>query len=187
VFIGATEGPNTIGVPTATGLTFTSVALNTAASTCGTRAAVAKATAAGSQVVSATNVSSTNLWGFGIWVFAGAIQGATGEQHTTTHTVSVTPQGEHSAWCIGAFDFSATAVTGNSITPTVTTSRQKALVGTNYSIYVGEIADQGSKAATAYGLTAGGTAGAISIVAVEVKGLAVWSRAPVPMLRAATW
>lgn len=169
VVIGGTESGTTLGVPTATGLTFTSAVLNTAVSTCGTRGAYAIAGSSGSSAVTMTNSGSFN-YGFAVWVWRRAAGiGSNGEQHTTTHTVTVIPADTHSGWCFAAFDFSATAVS-NSLTPTVDTEREKAVENGAYTAFVGEIADRESGAATGFGLDAGGTAGTISIVVLEVRG-----------------
>lgn len=174
VFAAICEGVATIAVPTATGLTFTSQKTNAAASSCASRLATAVAASSGSGAVTATNTSSVLHWGFACWVLRGSDGvGVSAEQHTTTHTVSALPTDTHSAWLVACGDFSAAVVTGNSITPTVTTSRQKAQDASHYSFYVGEIADQASAASTPYGLTAGGTTGAISILAMEVLGTTV--------------
>lgn len=168
VAMGGTEGGTTLTVPTATGLTFTSQVLNAAASTCGTRIATAIAGSSGSSAVTMTNTSGN--WGFAVWVWRGSDGvGSNGEQHTTTHTRSVVPTDTHSAWMFGVFDFSAAAAT-NTQTPTVTNIGEKAIENAAYTAYVGDIVDQASAASTAYGLSAGGTTGVLSIAVIEVLG-----------------
>jgi hypothetical protein len=168
VFIGGIENGSTIAVPTATGLTFSSVALNATANTCGTRIATATAASTSSGAVTATTSNFT--WGFAVWVWRGSDGvGSSGEQHTTTHTKSVVPTDTHSAWMWGAFDFSAAAAT-NTITPTPTNTDEKAVEGGAYTAYVADIIDQASGASTAYGISAGGTTGVISLAILEVLG-----------------
>jgi hypothetical protein len=177
--VGVGEGAATLAVPTATGLTFTSRAVNSSNNSCCTRGAGATAATSGSGAISMGNSSATIRWGFAVWVLRGSDGfGSTGQQATTTHTVSVVPTDTHSAWIVACGDFSTAVVTGNSITPTVTTSRQKTQFTGAYSLYLGDIADQASAASTPYGLTAGGTTGAISIVAMEVLGTTVAAAGP---------
>lgn len=190
VTLAGAESNQTLPLPTATGLTFNPLALNSAASSCATRAAWARAGASGSQTVSMAPPTTTQMSGIAAWVFDGSDGiGTVGEQHTATHTVSLTPKDERSAWLIAVFDFSAAVVTGNSIAPTVSTSRQKVAFNPNWSVYVGDINTLASVASTAFGLTAGGTAGTLSILAVEVLGTTV-KRSPrgsVAAHHAATW
>lgn len=172
VVIAGGESNGTFGVPTATGLTFTSRALNTTASTCGTRAASAAAAAPGSSVITVTNSNTTEQSGFAVWVFDGSDGfDAAAEQHTSTKTVSLTHTDTHSATCWGIFDFGAGAVTSVTLSPTATHTRQEAVSAGRYSFYAGDLTDHAAAGAQAYGITGGspGT-GPFSIVAVAVLG-----------------
>jgi hypothetical protein len=172
-FIGASEGPDTIGVPTTTisGLSFASQKNNTTSQTCGTRLAAGVATAAASGTISATNSSSTNHWGFGVWVCTGSQGiGNSSEQHTSTKTVAMTPaSGAHASVVWGVFDYAAAAVTGISATPTPTHERQKVADATHYSYYVEDLSDQSSSGAVSYGISGGSGSGPFSIVVLEIK------------------
>lgn len=172
-FVGICEGAVTIGVPTATGLTFTSRAANSATgSTCATRAASAPAAAGGtSVVVSATNSVSTQHWGFGVWVWRGSDGfDVAGEQHTSTKTVSMTHTDTHSGISWGIGDFAATATTGITLSPTPTHTQHALQDGAQYTAYTGDLVDQPSSGAVAYGITGGSGTGPFSIVALAVLG-----------------
>jgi hypothetical protein len=171
VMVAGVEGADTIGVPTATGLTFTSRALNTAASTCGSRAATAVAGAGGSSAITATNSSSVHHWGFGVWVFRGSDGfDAAAEQHTATKTVGLTHTDTHSATCWGVFDFAAAATTGITPSPTATDVRQSAQDSPAYTRYVADLTDQASSGSVSYGITGGSGTGPFSIAGVAVLG-----------------
>lgn len=174
VALGGCESVTTLGVPTATGLTFASQVFGpTVGSACNTRIATATAGAGGtSVVVTMTNSGSFN-YGFAVIVYRGSDGvGSKGEQHTATHTLNVVPTDTHSAWFWGAFDFSAAAAT-NSLTPTPTNTDEKAVENGAYTAYVADIADQASGASTAYGISAGGTTGVISLAIIEILGTTV--------------
>lgn len=170
VALGGGETNRTLAVPTATGLTFASAVLNITASTCGTRIATATAAAGGTSVSVTMTSSSAMTYGFAVWVWRGSDGvGHNGEQHTTTHTVSVTPLDTHSAWMWGAFDFSAAAAT-NTFLPTQTNIDEQAIENAAYTAYVADLVDQASGSATAFGISAGGTVGTISLAVIEILG-----------------
>lgn len=166
-----TPATGTLGVPTGTGLSFTSIANNTdtGGNTCGSRLCVAFPTAAGSSTIQSTCGVAQN--GLAVWVWRGASDvGTRTEQHTTTKTVSLTPRngGTHSAICWAAFDFAAGAV--GSLTPAPTTTRQAALSSTAYTYYVGELQNQPSGGAVSYGVTGTASAGVFSLLVAEIQG-----------------
>ncbi|HLZ93348.1 MAG TPA: hypothetical protein VKQ28_16710 [Candidatus Acidoferrum sp.] len=168
--IGGAESSLTLGVPTATGLTFTSQKSNATANTCATQLATAVAGSAGSSAVSMTSSDSTLKWGFGVWVWrnSGGV-GNSVEQHTATLTASLTPTAADSGIVWATFDFAAAAL--QTIVPTPTDIRQDVVIGTNYTIYVSDLTNQTSAGAVAYGISGTGS-GPFSIVALEVKGTA---------------
>lgn len=180
VFLGASEGNDTIGVPTATGLTFTSVILNIVANTCGTRLAVATAGGTSSGAVSATwttGGSAGTHWGFGVWVWRSSVGvGNNIEQHTATKTKALTLTGLNSAVVVGVFDFNADAA--GSGTPAVSNTRQAAQDATHMTRLVFDNIDY-STSGSSWGQTGGGATGPFSIVGIEIQndgggGAATW-------------
>jgi hypothetical protein len=172
VVIAGAEDISTLGVPTATGLTFVVQKQNNpgAAGTCSSGVwAVVAGSAGTNQAVSQTLSSGVKHWGFGVWVWRGSQGiGDSSEQHTATKTVNMTPAAGADAGVVwGAFDFSAGA--GPAATPTPTDTRQATVDGTKYSLVVADLTDQVSAGAVAYGLTVTGTTGPYSIVVMEIK------------------
>jgi len=181
VFVAGCAQNGTIGVPTATGLTFTSAAVNTAASTCASRAAYAVAGANGSQTVSASNSNTTDQWGFGVWVLRGSDgfgQGA--EQHTATRTKAITATDAHSFVCWGVFDFAAVATVA--LTPTPTNTRLSSRSVSNYTQYIADLVPAAT-GSTSYGVGGAGT-GPFSIVIVEILGTTSADPVPPPLVMA---
>jgi hypothetical protein len=174
VFVGGSEGTTAITLPTATGLTFSSVKSNTAASSCSTQLAVATAVGGNSQLVSSS--CAAGFWGFGVWVLTGhGGVGVSVEQHTTTHTASMSPvAGSLGIW--GAFDFSAAVAQG--LLPAPDNTRENS-TSTQYTAYAAD-ANNLAGGATGFGLAAGGTAGVISIVALEVLAASATALPPGP-------
>lgn len=160
---GSTFGTPTL--PTATGLTFNSIDLNTAANTCLSRSAYAIAGSSGGPVGVNFTITSSAQAGIGAWVISGATGiGDHKEQHTTGKTVSMTMQGSNSVSVWGLFDFNADLPSG--ATPTPTNTRE---VSTgNFGVLVCDLTPGTS---TTYGMTGGGTTGPFSILAVEVASL----------------
>lgn len=171
VVVSGAEAADTLGTPTATGLSFTKQKNNVTASTCAAFVATAVAASASSGAVSVTNSSSTHHWGFGVWVWRGSDGvGNSAEQHTATHNVSLTAAGgADSAICWGLFDFGAAAA--GTLTPTPTHTRQNVQDGATYTLAVADLTDQVSASGVVYGYTGSG-GGPFSIVVVEVKGAA---------------
>jgi len=169
VMIGGSDG-GTIGVPTATGLTFASQKSFAGGSTaCGTQCATAVAGSSGSGAVSATLTGGSGAWGFGVWVFrSSAGVGNSAEQHTATKTVSLTPVAADSAIVWGVFDFSEG--TAGTIVPTPTNTRQNVDVTGSDRIYVCDLADQTSAGAVSYGISGSSGSGPWSIVVCEIQG-----------------
>lgn len=157
-------------IPTATGLTFTSQKSNAAANTCGTRVSTAVAGSTSSSIITVTYANINDVWGFAVWVWRGSVGvGNSSEQHTTTHSVPLTPAAVDSAIMWGTFDFNVGAL--GTITPTPTNTRQRVVVTSRYTIYVSDLGDQPSAGSVSYGLTGSG-GGPFSTVAVEIKGSA---------------
>lgn len=167
VVLAAAEGPDTLGLPTATGLTFVSQKSNTTVGTCGTQIAAAVAAGNGSTTVNVTTNDISHHYGFGVWVWRGSAGiGNSAEQHTTTKSVPMTPTAADCGVCWGTFDFSASTVT--TIIPAPTTERQRVDGGADYAIYVSDLGDQVSAGAVEYGLNVA-PAGPVSIVVLEIK------------------
>lgn len=167
VVIAGAEGINTLGTPTATGLTFTKNVNNTTASTCEGFAATAVAASASSGAVTVTSSSTSQHWGFGVWVWRSSTGvGNSAEQHTTTKTKALTATAADGGICWGVFDFGAGTL--DTITPTPTNTRQRVNNGSNYTYYVADLTDQTSAGSVSYGLVTGGS-GAYTIVIQEVK------------------
>lgn len=169
VIMGAANG-GAFTTPTATGLVFTVLRTNTAATTSAAISAIAYASASGSSAISATSPAAPD--GGGIWVWRtsdGA--GSTAEQHTATKTLSMTPVDTHSAYCYTVFDFNAGAA-GDTLLPTPTTVQESALQAANYTVYSGNLNDQASSGATTFGITGAAVTGPFTIMVVEVLGVA---------------
>lgn len=168
VFIGGSEAAaDTIGVPTATGLTFSSVILNTTAGTCSTRVATATAAGTSAATVNATNTNVAAHWGFGVWVWRSSTGvGNNIEQHTATKTKALTLTGVNSAVMVGVFDFNADVV--GSGTPAVTNTVENTRDTSHYTALVFDNIDY-STSGSSWGQSGGGTTGPFSIVAIEIK------------------
>lgn len=165
--IAICEDTTTLGLPTATGLTFTSQKSNNAPTSCGTQLAAAVAGGSGSSAITVTSSAATKHFGIAVWVHRNSLGiGNSAEQHTTTPTVSLTPTDVNSAIVYGMGDWSA--VGPLTMTPTPTTTRQAAVDGTAYTRYVADLASQSSAGAVSYGLASG--SGTLSIVVLEIKG-----------------
>jgi hypothetical protein len=151
-------------VPTATGLTFTSIDNSGATgSICATRSSAATAASGGSSAITSTVTTSENF-GIAAWVFSSAAgTGSHNEQHTATKTVANTRQADASAYVWGAFDFGAGATPA--ATPTPTNTRQ-AFQGTQYSVVIADLLPVSIN--QSYGLTGGSASGAFSILVVEI-------------------
>jgi hypothetical protein len=185
VYAAGSDANDTLPIPTAAGLTFTSQRSNNAGSTSSAQLAIAIAPAAGTSVVltGTDTSSSTNHWGFAVWVIRGAIGfGASAEQHTATQTVPLGPTGPHSSIVWIGFDFTGSAVAGVSATPTPTNIRRALSDPTLYTIYAQDLADQASASSVPYGTSGGGT-GPWSILAQELPGtptIPTWAAGGVP-------
>lgn len=162
-----------LGLPTATGLTFTNRQSITGSSICIARIDTAVAGSNGSGAISNTSPGGFH-WGFAVWVFRGSAGfGNSAKQSTSTRTVSLTPTGADGAIVWGVFDFGASAVTNWNATPTPTNVRQRSQDGGAYTYYISDLADQTSAGAVSYGIagTGAGT-GPYSIVVLEIKASA---------------
>jgi hypothetical protein len=145
---------------------------HSAASDCAGAVFACVATAASSGVISMTNDSGISTWGFAVWVYRGSAGiGNSVEQDTTTQTVNLTPTGVDSAMVWGVFDWSAEAV--HTMTPTPT-NVDEGTQGGGYTIHVGDLADQTSAGATAYGILPDGVGdtGPYTILVLEIKASA---------------
>lgn len=190
VALSGVEGASTNGVPTATGLAFTSKALNTTANTCGSRAAVAVATTKDSQIVSMTSSAAGSQSAIAVWAIGGTDSSVTSvkvsEQHTATRTVALVPTDAHSLICYATFDFNADPVVA--VTPTPTNARAATQGATHYTVYFDDLTDQPSTTSVSYGVGGAGP-GAFSILVVELVGVNMKPRprSNVAVQQASTW
>jgi hypothetical protein len=173
VVLAVSENAGTIALPTATGLTFVSQQLNTAAGTCASQGAAAIAGSGSSATVSCSDGAGAVRHGMGVWVWRGSdgIGTAAIEQHTATKVKSVTPADTHSAFCWTVADFSAAAVGAAVLTPTPTTVQESAQQASHFTIFSGNLNDQASAAAFNVGISGGTSVGPFSIVGIEVLGV----------------
>lgn len=169
VIAGAENNANTLGTPTATGLTFTIKQSFASGTTCSSMLATATAGSTSSATVNVAygTTGGSPHWGFGVWVWRSSTgEGNSIEQHTTTKTKALTITSPNSAVMCGVFDFNADAA--GSGTPAVTNSRQAAQDAGRYTRLVFDNIDY-STSGSLWGQTGGGTTGPFSIVAVEIK------------------
>lgn len=158
----------TIGLPTATGLTFVQQQAASVAGACAVKSAAVTAPSGGSSAVSAT--ISTGDAGMGVWVWRGSDGlGNSTEQHTTAKTKSLTPVDTHSAYCWTVGDFNADNATGV-LLPTPTTTQEASQVAAHYSIYSGNLDDEATGAATLFGISGAMTTGPYTICVQEILG-----------------
>jgi hypothetical protein len=158
----------TIGLPTATGLTFVQQQASAAAGACAVKSAGVIAPSGGSSAVSAT--ISTGDAGMGVWVWRGSDGlGNSTEQHTTAKTKSLTPVDTHSAYCWSVGDFNADNATGV-LLPTPTTTQEAAQVAAHYTVYSGNLNDEATGAATLFGISGVMSTGPYTICVQEVLG-----------------
>lgn len=173
VVIGGGEGQNTetLGNPTATGLTFTTQKSHVAASNCESIVAAAVAASSGSGTISMTNsdTNSSTHWGFGVWVYRNSDGiGNSSEQHTSTRTVALTPTAPDSAIVWGIFDWAAASA--QSGTPTPTTTDENGVDSGKYTSYLFDLTDQTSAGSVSYGISGSSGSGPWTIVVFEIKG-----------------
>lgn len=168
VFLTGAEGANAPGNPTATGLTFVSQKSDASAGTCGTRLSAVVAGSNGSSAITAAyTANDSDHWGFGVWVWRGSQGiGNSSEQHTSVKTVALVPIAADCAVVWGTFDFAAGAL--QTITPTPTNTRQRAVDTGHYTFYVSDLGDQVSGGSTSYGISGTGS-GPFSIIVLEVQ------------------
>lgn len=160
---GAAGTPN---VPTASGLTFSSIVAGGTGSLCGTRASAATAASGGSGAITVSQTGAGSEMGAAAWVISnhGGL-GNNAEQHTATHTVALS-QSAGSLVLWAAFDFNAAAA--QALSPTPDNTRENSQGSGTYTAYAADL-NNVSGGSVGYGLSAGGTTGIISILAVEVK------------------
>lgn len=184
--VAVAEGDNnTIGVPTAPGLTFTGQKGNQTTSTAAGRLATAVATSTSSGAVSCvvTRGPGTNSQcGMSVWVWRGSQGvGSSVEQHTATKTVTITPMDTHSAFSWIVIDFTTGAATAT-LTPAPTTT-QEAAVQSFYTVYAGNLNDKASADAVGIGITGGPATGPYTILAQEILGSEAGAPAPLTNMR----
>jgi hypothetical protein len=171
VVIALAENAETLGVPAATGLTFTSQKLNTAAGTCASRGSTAVAASSSSATIAVGNPVGATRAGFGVWVWRGSDGvGNSAEQHTTTRTVAMVPNDTHSAFCWSVGDFAAGVTTSVALTPAATNTQESAQQASHYTVYSGNLNDQASAGSTNFGTSGGTVTGPSSIVVIEALG-----------------
>lgn len=198
VVIGGSESNSiTLGVPTATGLTFTQLLATNTASTC--RGYIWTATAGSSSSGAITSVASSG--GFMTNVQAWVIRGSSGVGASTSiasgsaDTLSLTRTGTDSLVLMGLFDFGATndvAVTG--VPSSGFHQEQATFVTGAATMFAVDWDGQGAPGATSYGIAAFTTPDVLTKVLVEAQGVATTANPPPPLVcpsaavvRASTW
>lgn len=180
IVIGATEAwTSTLVAPTVAGLTFTAIAGTplSATSQCYGGAWQATAASSSSGAISIGESTTPNHYGAQVWVWRGHNGvGVIGLAQSTAITVSMAMSANSGA-CMGLFDFSAAAA-GFTGTPTVNVERADLSDATHYTVWVADWLNQ-AVGTRNYGITSGPTS-ANTMIAVEVKELAVGGSIPVP-------
>lgn len=175
---GTCESNVALGVPTATGLTFTSQKSNSGGSQCSAQCATAVAASSSSSAVTLTRTGTPHA-GAGIWVFRGSDGvGASAVSSTTAKTVSVVLTDTHSAVCWNVGDFNADAITSIAPTPTASNERERSQDAGHYSVYSWDITDNAGSGATSFGFTGTPTTGPYTIIGVEILGTTVAASGP---------
>lgn len=180
VVIGISEdNVTTLGVPTATGLTFSQVNATNTGSNCKVYCWSAQAAGGGSGAVSSTPGGGTVMVGIAAFVYSGsdgvgntALMASTS---TTNAVQSLTRAQNNSAVIVGMGDWNAVndvAVTANPSTGGTVRVIARDSGGTHATMYVGSWSDEGAAGATSYGIGSyTATPKWIGLV-VEVKGTA---------------
>lgn len=174
VVVGGTESNSlTLGVPTATGLTFTQLLATNTASTC--KGYVWTATAASNGSGAITSVLSTggNMGNIQAWVIRGSsgVGASTSIASGSADTLSLTRTGTDSLVLMGLFDFGATndvAVTG--VPSTGFHQEQATIVAGRATMFAADWDGQGASGTTSYGIAAFTTIDVFTKVLVELKG-----------------
>lgn len=176
VVLGAT-GDNvvTLGVPTATGLTFAALAgtpTNTA-SNCKLYAWSATAGSSGSGVITSTTDGASEMRGLASFVHGGSngignTSIATGLGATTTQSL-IRSQGNSAVIQVWG-DWNAVNDVAVTWTPAGETERVAQWISAKATMFVASWGGQGDAGTTSYGFT-GGSATAMSAITVEILGL----------------
>jgi hypothetical protein len=172
--LGVTEDqPRTLGLPTATGLTFTSIQEGDKAGSCHTYAWRATAGANGSSAITSTTDGASAARGLSAFVYRGhGGVGASVKNSVTdaTSVVSLSRSGANSAvaWCCG--DFTASTDVTVAATPAGGTQRVAVTESTRATFFVFDWGDQGAVTTTNFGIT-GASGSNHFMIAVEVLGV----------------
>lgn len=152
-------------VPTATGLTFTTIDhwSGGTGSIPSSRSSQAVADSSGSSAITQTITATTKKHGIAAWVFSGGAAGDHREQHTSTQSVASTRVRDGSVYVWLVLDWNAGAVT--TIIPTPTNQRTAEQDGTTYTVYVADLA--GVNTNQSYGISGGGV-GPFAILVMEI-------------------
>lgn len=169
---GVGDESSTLGVPTATGLTFAQVAAtaNPSGNFCDAWVWVATAAADGSSAITGSRTGGGSGWCLAVLVIRDSDGvGNSAVNTSTTKTTSLTRSQAESAvvWC--GFDWSASSATAT-FTPTVDTSIHNSREGSSYSVHIGYWSDEDAAGATSYGVTSTST-GSYAQIAVEILGV----------------
>ena len=176
VVVGLTaDNTQTLGTPTATGLTFSAVSgfpTNTA-STCKGYVWEATAGSSGSGAISSTGGGGApNVRGIFAWSFTGSdgIGNTASSTTGTGTTVDLTRSGANSAVAWGGADWGATNDVVVSPTPGGGTERVAVNDAGDYTAFVFDWADQGAAGTTSYGITGFAAGNTFTKLAVEILG-----------------
>lgn len=177
VVLGMTDdNVNTLGTPTATGLTFSAVSGSptNAAGTCKGYAWTATAGSSGSGAVTSTHAID-QVAGISVFVFSGstgiggtAISAALGS--TTTQSLTRTGTNSHVVQIWG--DWNAINDTTVTWTPSGETQRVASFTSGRYTIFIASWGDQGASGATSYGFSGHAGGANMTAITLEILGTA---------------
>ena len=178
VAVGVTEsGSITLNTPTATGLSFSTVASINVGDNQDCAAYIWTATAGSSSsgTVSATGNNGTGQHGIGVYAFSGSA--GLGNNNTLDNsankTISLTRAYNNSAVITALGDWNA--VNDTTVTPSPAsggTIRQAANVASQGTLFLADWLDEGTAGTTSYGITDHTGTVDMSAVVVEVRGIA---------------
>lgn len=174
---GATEGANTINLPTATGLTFTQIVTIGDGSSCHGYWWKATAAAPGTNVTITANTSSASMAGVLAYVVSAGSSAGTGNTGGsitgTTTTANVVRAGNNSAVLWVGGDFGATNDVVVASVPVGGTQRQAAWATGRATLFAFDWPDEGAAGTTAYGISGFAAGGVFMRLGVEVLGVTV--------------
>lgn len=168
---GIGDESSTLGTPTASGLSFSLLALtnNPSGNFCDAWVWMATAGSNGSGVINGSKTSGGSGWGLFVIVVRGSEGTATEAVNTsTTKTISLNRSQAESAVLYCAFDWSASSATAT-FTPGGAISLKNEKEGSSYTCHIGYWPDQDAAGSTNYGVTSS-SSGSFAKIAIEILG-----------------